>query len=371
MLGCEDEACCLWVRAKNELVTPMRDPQGSLPRVPRAFGMTSDYDFPRWDANGAEFCARIEKVRSPIKIVLKTKNDPLFIERWITHHMKIVGPENLIIFDNMSDDPGVLSVYRKYRDRIDLVRFADRHYNLHHTYLYRDFYRSLAKSSEYFIFLDTDEYLILIDNDTYHGDDRILTFVMDNRNYDLFPSTWLWNVNWNPAQFTCGTEPADLAENLACGKPLIRSDKIPTGYVNHNFQLSARMFAPPFRTNLFLLHLAHLFPRRRISLNVDKLIVEGVVQPGESPETIARRNDITDEVMAGYVREIRDLLALDGRKDLGNAVLGAGSLELSPNGTISYYSDAERKAVNEFIVDPKPAYDLIADHYRLSAVPGA
>jgi hypothetical protein len=324
-------------------------------------------DFPHWDANRAEFCARIEKVHSFIKIVLKTKNDPFFIERWIAHHMKIVGPENLIIFDNMSDDSEVLSVYRKYRAQISVVRFAGHYQNVHQTPFFSDLYRSLARSSEYFIFIDTDEYLILMEDSSYYADDRILKFVMDNRNYDLFPSTWLLNANWSPSQFHCGYEPHHLADNLACGKPLIRSNKIPTRYVNHNFQL-ATLFTPPFKTNLFLLHLARLFPQQRISANINKLIAEGVVQPGENPEAIAARYDITDEIMELYVGEIREYLALRERRDLGKAALGAGCLELLSNGTISYYGAAEKKIVYDYIADPKPVYDLISDRYRLSTV---
>ena len=209
-------------------------------------------NLPRWDADRVAFCSRIERkrIRSPIKIVLKTKDDPFLIERWIKHHIKIVGGENLIIFDNMSDDPRVLSIYRKYRDEIDIIRFSDLHHNnVHHTSTYGDLYRSLANSSEYFIFLDTDEYLILFENDRYYDDDRILTFVMDNRDFDLFPATWLLNANWSSVQFYCGTQPRDLADHLACGKPLIRSAKIPPGYVNHNFQfgtLRAAVQSKPF-----------------------------------------------------------------------------------------------------------------------------
>lgn len=114
--------------------------------------MASSEDIPRWEANSAQSCARIEMVRSPLKIVLKTKNDPFFIERWITHHINIVGPENLIIFDNMSDDPEVFSTYRKYRDRIHIIQFAGPHNNLHHIPSYKKLYQSLAKSSKYVLF---------------------------------------------------------------------------------------------------------------------------------------------------------------------------------------------------------------------------
>jgi hypothetical protein len=330
--------------------------------------MANDHNLLNWSVNREEFCARIERTRSPIKIVLKTKNDPFFIDRWIKHHTKIVGSENLIIFDNMSDDEEVLSVYQRYRDQVAIVRFSGSHNDVHHTSLYRELYRSLARSSEFCIFLDTDEYLILIEDNKYYDDDRIMTFVSGNKNYDLFPSTWLWNANWSAVQFNCGTEATDLANQLACGKPLIRSDTIPTGYVNHNFQLGTEIFAPPFKTNLFLLHLAHLYPQQRISTNMNKLISRGLARADDSPESLARRGDITGEVAAGYAKEIRDLLALNERQNLGSSTLRSGCLELSPNQTVSYYSDAERKAINDFISDPQPAYDSIANHYRLSAV---
>lgn len=325
--------------------------------------MASDDSLLHWSVNSEELCARIERTRSTVKIVLKTKNDPFFIERWIKHHAKIVGGENLIIFDNMSDDPNVLSVYRRYRERVEIVRFSGSHNDLHHSLLYKELYRSLARSSEFCVFLDTDEYLILIENDKYYDDDRIITFVSDNKAYDLFPSTWLWNANWSPVQFSCGTGAADLADKLACGKPLIRSDAIPTGYFNHNFQLSSKIFAPPFKTNLFLLHLAHLYPQQRISTNINKLISRGLARADDSPAMFAKRSDITDKVAASYVKEIRDFLALNECQNPGRSTLKPGCLELSLNQTISYYSNVERKAINDFISDPYPAYDAIANYY--------
>jgi Glycosyl transferase family 2 len=329
--------------------------------------MAGGNDVPLFGDRRGECCARIEQVWAPVKIVLITKDDPYLIERWIAHHIKIVGAEGLLIFDNMSDDPQVHSVYEKYRDRVNIMRFADKYMNVHHSRAYSDLYGALARSSDYCIFLDTDEFLILIDNDRYYDNDRILSFVMSNSGCDLFPSTWLMNENWIDSQFS-STDAGQLPQLLACGKPLIRSSKFPPGYVNHNFQLGARLFAPPFKANLFLLHLTHLYPRQRISANVNKLITLGVVQPGESAESIAARDDIADVVAALYAKEIGDCLALDGKINLVNRVLRPGSLELLPDGTISYYSDAERKALNAFISDPEPIYNLFPDHYRLRSV---
>jgi hypothetical protein len=328
----------------------------------------NETDLPHWDADRAEFCAEIEKVRSPIKIVLKTRNDPFFIERWIKHHMKIVGPENLIIFDNMSDDPELLAVYGKYRRQLNIVRYSGRHYNeVHHTETYKELYRSLARSSEYFMVLDTDEYLILIENDAFYDGDRIVEFVMANRNQPLLPSTWLWNVNWSSTQFRCGDN-RRLAEDLSCGKPLLRSDSIQSGYVCHNFQLGPGLFKPPLNSNLFLLHLTRLIPQQRISANLNKLIGGGVARSGESPESVVARTDITDALMLRHVGEIRELLALRERQDLGEAALPAGSLELMPDGTIGFSSDAERNVFSEYVADSKPVYDLIAKDVRSNRV---
>ena len=96
----------------------------------------------------------------------------------------------------------------------------------------------------------------------------------------------------------------------------------------------------------------------------------GIAHPGETPKSIARRNDIADELLAGYVNEIRDCLVAEQRTDLGNAPLDAGCLELSAGGTIRYYGAAERKALNDFIADPTQAYDSLPRRYRLDVVGG-
>jgi len=275
------------------------------------------------------------------------------------------------VFDNMSDDPATLSTYRKYHKQVEIIKFAGPWYNIHHTHIFGELYRALGKSSDYFIFLDADEFLILMSGDEYCNDDRIVAFVIENAQYDLFPSSWLFNLNWSTTKFKCGPQASDLAQNLACGKPLIRSAKLPLGYVNHNFQLSTKFFAPPFKTNLFLLHLSRLFPKKRIVANVNKLIGAGIATEGESPESIARRTDITDKIMAEYVTEIRDCLALDPRAEFVDAPLAPGCVELSDGGGVTYYGDAERKLIADFIADPRQVYGLLPHDYRLKAVDAA
>ena len=45
-----------------------------------------------------------------LKILLKTKDDPFFLAQWIDHHLGIVGPGNIIIFDNGSTNSEVLAM---------------------------------------------------------------------------------------------------------------------------------------------------------------------------------------------------------------------------------------------------------------------
>jgi hypothetical protein len=325
-------------------------------------------DIPVWETDRAEICAQLERVRSPIKILLITRNESLFLERWIEHHARIVGLENLVIFDNMSVDPHVLSVYQRYRGRIQIARLKGHYATIFHARAQADLYRSLAKSSDYFLFIDTDEYLVAVENGNYVSDERVAAFVMRNSACDLFPTTWLWNVNWNATQFHCGTRPADLAKNLACGKPLIRASKHPSAYVNHNFQLGTRVFAPPFPSNLFLLHLARLDPRQRIATNLNKLVSDRFAKEGEDIESIAARVATMPPVAAGYVREIRESLAAIERGNAGDAPLDPGCMEFRPDGSLSYYSDVERDLITNFIADPAPAYDEFPEYYRLAGV---
>ena len=245
------------------------------------------------------------------------------------------------------------------------MRFAGRYDVVHHSRACSDLYRAIAQSSTYCIFTDTDEFLILIDDDRYYDDHRVSNFVRRNANDSLFPTTWLINANWNDTQFN-GISENNLARLLAHGKPLIRSDLFPSGYVNHNFQLSTRLFVPPFKTNLFLLHLMQLVPRQRIVGNVNKLITLGAVQPNETPESIAERNDFANEIEALYAREIREYLRVESKGK--PAERGSSDLELLSDGTVSYFSDAVREALHAFIRDPKPIYDLIADQYQLGSI---
>src|SRR4051812_33855099 len=98
---------------------------------------------PLWSAEKSKICARLRGKKSQLKIVLKTKDESFFLRRWISHHAQIVGADNLVIFDNGSEDPDVLATYEEFRGRIEIVRFDDFHNNLHRVEQYQDLYDAL------------------------------------------------------------------------------------------------------------------------------------------------------------------------------------------------------------------------------------
>jgi hypothetical protein len=333
----------------------VRSPARSMGRRLQSFD-----DIPLWDTRHRDICAYLEEFPAPLKILLKTKNDPFQLEAWIQHHLKIVGEKNLIIFDNMSDDPDVLSIYRRYCDVVSIFRFSAHHNHIHHVHIFADLYVSLEKTTGYFIVLDTDERLVLFENDNYYADRRIIEYIQANEGFDFFPGTWLQNTDWDPTILVCGNGEWALGNGLAWGKPLLRAkaDHI-GGFMNHNIQLDRQLFRLPFKANIFVLHLSHLSPRQRIAANMTKLFAYGLAMPGDTPETIAAKNiEGAPDIHARYVREIRVLLApSDDVETHIRAELRDGCLKLTNEGTISYHGATEKMALDSFMNEPTDMYE--------------
>jgi hypothetical protein len=279
------------------------------------------------------------------------------LERWIEHHCRIVEPRNILIFDNMSDDPQVLSIYDQHPE-VFVVRFTGFHNNVHRVGLFGDLYSALRDSSQFFVFLDTDEFLTLIEGDHYHPDGSILEFLQSDPLPQVFPGTWLYNTNWIANQFISGTTPEYLSSGLAWGKPVLRSNAPLDGYLNHNIQLDRTLFPARIRTNLFVLHLANLSPQQRIASNINKLIARGFAQPADTAEAISQYtlDGVSDANIVQYVSEIRRLLPMRAQLEAKQGTLRPGCIELSPDGRIIYYSELERQSLLAFIVDPMPVY---------------
>jgi len=324
--------------------------------------MDASVTFRRWDTGRKECCALIAGARATLKILLKTRNDPFFLERWILHHRKIAGEGNVIVFDNMSDDQAVIDILHKYKDVAPVVRFPGFCNWIHDVSAYAELYRALGESADYFVFLDTDEFLVLFDGDKYFDGPELVDFIRQHDTANVFPATWLHNADWSAVRYRCGSNHDSLANGIAWGKPVLRSKSRLTGFINHNIQLDQSLFAAPIRTNFFALHMTKLSPKQRISANVNKLIALRVARPGDSAETICSRKleGMPSSNAIRYIMEIRDLLSMSAEETAQTGPLGAGCLELSADHSIQYYSERERALVNGLIDDPISAYGAAA-----------
>lgn len=335
--------------------------------------MATHANFLNWDTQQDLCCERIARNPATLKILLKTKNDPFFLERWIAHHHKIAGDGNIVIFDNMSDDPAVSRIYRKYQDVITVVFFEGNHNAVHKIRLFSGLYRSLSKAADFFAFLDTDEFLVLFDGDRYFKDEYLLEFIKQNRSCDVFPAAWLHNVDRSATRFACGVDFSDLMNRVAWGKPILRSKAKLWGFINHNCQVDKSLFSVPFRTNFFVLHMTHLLPEQRIVANVNKLIALGFAKPGDNVEKIGARNleNISDPNALRYINEIRYFVSEGGSRLKDNMQLRSGCLELLADGHIRFYSNRERNILDELMGEPGQAHNELVASFSASYPFGA
>ena len=313
-------------------------------------------DHIRWDTHRDACCRSIAR-HATLKILLKTKDDPFLLERWILHHRKIVGLDNLVIFDNMSTHPDVARIYDKYKDTVQIIQYPAFYDSLHDVSACRALYDTLRDATRFFIFLDTDEFLVLIDDDRYYDDETIVDYLEDQDEPDAHPATWLPNTDWSASHFRCGDDFHGLAGGIAWGKPILRAKAGLSGIIIHNAHMAHSLLSKPFRMNFLVLHLKNLMPGQRISSNVNKLRAIGYAAPGESAEAIGLRSldGITDWNTIRYVTEIRKWMSMTGHSRVPGP-LGAGCLELLDDHRVQYYSEKERAVLRALINDPMPSF---------------
>ena len=124
------------------------------------------------------------------KIILKTKNEDDLIDIWIRYYSKMVGKENLIIFDNNSTSQKVLDAYKEHGIEIKKIDVPN---NVHHYHLNVDFYENIFSGCDWFAVLDTDEFLCVY-KDGKFSTDGVLD-VLGNTSHKVLGSTWLRQIH--------------------------------------------------------------------------------------------------------------------------------------------------------------------------------
>ncbi|MGR5134655.1 glycosyltransferase family 2 protein [Vibrio alfacsensis] len=131
--------------------------------------------------------------KSPLKIILKAKNETELIDAWIDHHAQIVGYDNIIIVDTGSDDPKYINKLEYYKDRVLILNYS-KPYNLIHankSKANKAFYDLIEKTSDRMIILDADEFMLF-----YNGGRFSKNF--DSTKYDndiILCGTWMNNAS--------------------------------------------------------------------------------------------------------------------------------------------------------------------------------
>ena len=298
---------------------------------------------------------RIRHHHVPLKFVLKTKDDPFFIRRWVAHHRKISGLDGLVIFDNESTHPDVLSFYREIEAEAVVVRFGGLHNNLHRVHEYTTLYQALSDSCSYFAFLDSDEFVYWFEESGQYLDDaRMIDRILATQDVAI-PGMWLENALGYSDRLWLSTKHNHLRSGLRSGKPLLSRAAPIEGMINHNFQLPQTLIDQFRSGNLVVAHLKRLLPMQRIRTNINK--IRKYRKLSHFTETSDFLNLDPEEAPPGNVRkwvsEIHEFSRKEGIVVDDAAPLKPGQILLR-DGHITFSTEAYRDSHIAFLHTPKP-----------------
>jgi hypothetical protein len=255
-----------------------------------------------------------------LKIVLKVRDEPELLKKWIEHHAKIVGYHNLIILDCGSVDEKHLSILFKYRDRILIFDYAKYYDNIHTTRGNFPFFKLLSQNCRFLTILDADEYLVMY-NEGLFSTSGICEYLARSSN-NIFAGSWIYNaappavdkdgVVWEqPIALTLSHD--SLAAGTIAGKAIARTSHIfEINHLGHNLHVRevVNEMTATSLGRFFVFHLKFLSPqviRRRI---LNHLHSKGIVPQmmSDPKDVIAFLHSLIDNAgdlgtAAGYIQK--------------------------------------------------------------------
>ncbi|RAK67788.1 glycosyltransferase family 2 protein [Phenylobacterium kunshanense] len=213
-----------------------------------------------------------------LKIVLKVKDEPDLLERWITYHAAMVGLENLVVVDCGSVDPAHWAILDRYQHDMLVLRYPDYYDLLHAVGRNKPLYYWLARNAKFVTVMDADEFLFGYDGKTISP--HHVVPVLRTGGEAVHAPTWISNaaapemsggrIDWDrPIAFALDAE--SLWSGTVAGKSIVRTDALfEAAYVGHNLHVGrvvSRMTEGSFG-KFFQFHLSALSPeisRRRIA----------------------------------------------------------------------------------------------------------
>lgn len=300
---------------------------------------------PSWPKHATRICKSIRSVPGPVKILLKVRNDPLFLEDWHRHHAAIVGADNLIIADNMSDDPEMDRQLHRLAKLSPVFRFSGFHNRLSDRSAFDRLWKALDEGCRWHLALDADERLGWIEDGTCITDARIVDRLCEvPADVHAVPALLLDNLPESRDRFAIASHDNPTLKVLPAalwGKPAIAAGKVaPHGMALHNVQFPASAFQGRQSPNLVQLHLCNLLPEQRLRANREKLAARGVCDSKTSYAEIASLplKGETRSLVRRCITETRDILS--GRPSSSADV---PHVKIAANGNLEF-SDPEAEA---------------------------
>lgn len=317
-----------------------------------------------WDLDRSEITRSIQGKHTQLKIVLKTKNESLLLQKWIEHHIRIAGAIGLVIIDNESSDEAVLDVYEELAGifvDITVFKYAGFHNNIHDVGIFSDLYKALRSSCDYYCFLDTDEFLYWVESDgTYVADETVVQKIVSS-NEMVIPGIWIENHYGfeDVLQFTFGQN--RIRSGLKSGKPIISRNAEVNDFINHNIQMPGALFENCRTANVVIAHLKYLSREQRLATNLEKLrnynketaelarfglsgIAFGLEDVLQINVNILNRGNART-----YVQEIIECC---DQAHYVDRELNAGSV-IFREGKMKFHDESERERVLSFLKGPK------------------
>jgi hypothetical protein len=287
------------------------------------------------------------------KILLKTVDEPTLLPIWLDHYLKLFDPQQIIIADNGSTDPDVLSIYEDISSDILVFSYSgDKtgyHNNIHDRQKFSKLYKAIADSCEFILSVDTDELLFVADEKTWSLDRARLRGLMEKSQGKAISTTWVHTIHGSLDTFYIGATPERLAWDLRWGKPFIPSSFAEGGVRIHNTQFPRSLFDPDVGADFFLLHLINYSKEQRLRVNKRKLIARAAAKEQDSFEEITARDyaEFRDPTVTRLVGEISKLLKEQWPSNT-SSTLSRFCVRLASDGRVEYSDDVTEKVMTDF-----------------------
>lgn len=198
------------------------------------------------------------------KIILKTKNEDDLIDIWIRYYSKMVGKENLVIFDNGSTSQKVLDVYREHDIETIQIKFPN---SIHPYRNNKLFYDELFTNCDWFSILDTDEFLCVYKNNVFSAEGVLDLLATSDK--QVLGSIWLdhMHVGDSKEYFKINQVPyiCSPKHNKNHGKSIYKTSYSDIRNYGHNACCKDTFV----ESGLFLLHVDRIDPKIRIKNCLD------------------------------------------------------------------------------------------------------